>query len=55
MKRNIISRLNDVQSRSDARGKKLLKEQVRVYDICFAEFLKPKLNGQKEVQSILLL
>ena len=54
MKRNIISRLNDVQSRSDARGKKLLKEQVRVYDVCFAEFLKPELNGQKEVQSILL-
>ena len=31
-----------------------LSAQIRDYDICFAEFLKPSGNGQKIMQAILL-
>jgi len=31
-----------------------LLAQIRDYDICFAEFLKPSDNGQKIMQEILL-
>ena len=31
-----------------------LSAQIRDYDTCFAEFLKPSGNGQKILQAILL-
>jgi len=50
-----MSQLNDVQNRPGAEKiKKSLKDQIGIYDICFAEFLEPDFNGQKYLQSILL-
>jgi hypothetical protein len=35
-------------------GRDELSAQIRDYDTCFAEFLKPAGNGQKILQAILL-